>query len=102
MNNKINWKADGVYWSQVKGEALKIAFGPEGLLYKVNYENYFVYVYNAQSGEWTAPYGTQTAYSLSVDNEGSPWIVTPTTNGLKRVKKWDSLSGTWLDMNMAS
>lgn len=75
VDKVIHWKRNGMTWTTLSGKADKIAFGPQGELFKTSWPNYVVHKFNAIQSTWSEPYGTMFTLSLEIDTEGQPWAV---------------------------
>lgn len=90
-NKVIYWKRNGVTWTKLNGKADKIAFGPQGELFKINWPSYTVAKFRAEDSTWKELYGSMFSYNLEVDADGQPWAVND-----KGVHKWSANENKWI------
>jgi len=91
----IYWKRNGVTWTKLNGKAARIAFGPHGELFKINFPTYTVAKFNAVDSTWSELYGDIFAQNLEVGADGQLWVANK-----KGVHKWSAYQNKWISKGL--
>ena len=89
----IHRKKNG-WWMKMEGCAKRITFGGDGSFFKADCKGY-VFKYDEDVDSWD-PIGHRKSFSIAVDDQGVPWIV----SNPKKVFRWDDELKRWSEMGV--